>query len=716
MTEMTPLRLVRGLIRIAPLLFALLAGVEARATDLLETLRAATPGDVILLPPGPHPALAINGGRLFDPPVTIRSADPARPAILPGLVVRGGGGLIFEDILFDYVPRPGEDEKFIPFRLNETQNIVLRRNVFDGALAAWGRSWTIGKPTAFGFGARGVRGLTLEDNEWRVWARALIISRSVDVVVRGNHVHRIRSDGMDFAQVSGLLIEANYIHAFDGVPDGTDHRDMIQFWTASTAQPTTDVTIRGNLLDAAGGLQTQSIFIRNEVAERDAARREEMLYRDFVIEDNVIRNGHLHGITISNARGVAIRRNTVLRLGDSAFDGGLGTPRINLRGGLEDAEAIDNIVARVTIDNENPPHLSGNVEARRDGPPGPLRYDALFADAGGDEATSGWELPRQRIAGLPAEATPVLRALAAVPGSAAEMVGASLTHDPLLRRGRLTAAPVGPEAAGAARLRILLPDGAGGEAPPAPGSVVRWRLPDGTELERPGQAELVHDFGAPGRWRVTAALHPPGGGEVTEMGLTLSLDDPLLIDLDFLKPDEDVRERADGRIGPEGGLRLRDAPGPGVLSLGRPLSVRGGEAFTLMARLSLKGLPDVGALFTLPGALSLGLGPRSLEADLVLADGGRVSLSAPGALGAGAVHDVTLMFDGADGLAEIRVDGRVVAQRRFAPGSRLNPRSGNDLVLGHPTRTAFGGKLERASLYEGALAPETLQRLMRGGR
>ena len=46
---------------------------------------------------------------------------------------------------------------------------------------------------------------------------------------------------------------------------------MIQFWTAGTTSPSTNIIIAGNFLDSGNGDLTQSIFMRNEVVDHRAA-------------------------------------------------------------------------------------------------------------------------------------------------------------------------------------------------------------------------------------------------------------------------------------------------------------------------------------------------------------------------------------------------------------------------------------------------------------
>ena len=137
----------------------------------------------------------------------------------------------------------------------------------------------------------------------------------------------MRSDGFNFADVDNVLIEGNHFESFIGSLDSSDHRDFIQFWTTSTTSPSTNVVIRENLLDVGDGDWTQSIFIRNELVDQGHAGQE-FFYSNFLIEDNIIRNTHQHGITVGEVDGLVIRNNTVMEgQGDNTSG---TTPRINV--------------------------------------------------------------------------------------------------------------------------------------------------------------------------------------------------------------------------------------------------------------------------------------------------------------------------------------------------------------------------------------------------
>ena len=126
-----------------------------------------------------------------------------------------------------------------------------------------------------------------------------------------NDVHSIRSDGFDFVEVNDVLIEGNHIHDFVANLGSGDHLDMIQFWTTGTTSPSTNIIIRGNILNSGAGDWTQSIFMRNEMVDLGLAGTE-MFYRNILIENNVIYNAHAHGITVGETDGLTIRNNTIL--------------------------------------------------------------------------------------------------------------------------------------------------------------------------------------------------------------------------------------------------------------------------------------------------------------------------------------------------------------------------------------------------------------------
>ena len=320
--------------------------------QLYDALASATGGETILLNGGDYGNMFLGTKTKFDitfpSNVTIASADPGNPAVFSGLDIRGAANLTFDGIKFDYEFTSGDQIWLRPFSVSGASNITIRNSTFDGDVAEGVSKVSDGYGFAIGLSFRGSTGVSLENNEFFDFHRGIVIGESADVTVRGNDVHSIRMDGMNFSQITGAVIEDNYIHDFRGSPDSGDHRDMIQFWTAGTDAPSTDITIRNNHLDIGDGTSTQSIFMRNDLVDRGIAGAE-MFYRDIVIENNVIVNGHAHGITVGETNGLTIRNNSVLHAdGQTAGTGALvEIPRINISKNSTDVTIAQNATAGI---------------------------------------------------------------------------------------------------------------------------------------------------------------------------------------------------------------------------------------------------------------------------------------------------------------------------------------------------------------------------------
>ncbi|OED46738.1 hypothetical protein AB838_18760 [Rhodobacteraceae bacterium (ex Bugula neritina AB1)] len=320
--------------------------------ELYAAMAQARGGETILLRGGEYGKLVLQKKSGFNyaypREVTLRSANPDQPAVFSGADVRGAGNLTFEAIVFDYRFKPGTPVHAKPFKFIEGRNLTIRNSIFDGDVARG----VDAKQDGLGYGIGAVfprnRGLVFEYNEIYTFHRGMTMGKGFNATIRGNDIHSIRSDGMNFSQMQGVLIEANYIHDFIRSKLKSDHADMIQFWTNRTDQPSTDITIRGNVLMAGNGNSTQTIFMRNDMVDRGLKGRE-MFYRNVVIEDNVIVNGHVHGITLGEAAGVRIRNNTLLR--GQAFAQGKNRsrkakmPRIKVAGASTDVQILRNLGA-----------------------------------------------------------------------------------------------------------------------------------------------------------------------------------------------------------------------------------------------------------------------------------------------------------------------------------------------------------------------------------
>lgn len=321
--------------------------------ELDAALLSATGGEEIILAPGDYGDLSmITKGRddfQFAETVTIRSDDPSNPAVFSSIDVRDAANVTFDGVTFDYEFENGDQIFSRPFNIMSSENVTIRNSTFDGDVAEGVSEADDGYGFAIGLSVRASQGVVLENNEFHTFHRGISVSDSQDIVVTDNEVHSIRMDGMNFAEVQGVVIENNHIHDFAGSLNSTDHRDMIQFWTNGTDEPSTDIVIRGNILDIGEGTFTQSIFMRNDMVDRGLAGYE-MFYQNISITDNVILNGHSHGIYVGETDGLVISSNTVLHNDGNDPDGvdqGVEIPVIRVADNSRNVEITQNATSSI---------------------------------------------------------------------------------------------------------------------------------------------------------------------------------------------------------------------------------------------------------------------------------------------------------------------------------------------------------------------------------
>ena len=648
--------------------------------ELRAALREARGGEVIALAPGDHGVLEVSG-LAPSGPVTLRSADPDEPARLSGMMLRDVSGLRLEGLVFDYAYEPGTRPTGArPFQIHGGSDIAILGSSFEGDVASGtGSAADDGYAAGTGLFARDTHGLEIRGSLFTGWFRGAVLRGIDDLVVAGNRVADIRSDGLDLVAVQGALVEGNEIGPFRRSPESTDHADMIQFWTNKTDRPSTGVTIRANVLHAGTGGATQSIFMRNEEVDRGRAGRE-MFYRDVVIEDNVIANAHLHGITVGEVDGLAIRRNTLVRVpaavrAKQARSPGLSVPTIRVSPRARDVVVQANVTGPLRPGEGGPTGLvlghdgqpdwrvEGNVMAQDASPGRPGWYGDLFV------AATGPERPLEGLRALPGGP---LSGLGAGLGAGAPRLASDAAPDALVPVIRVER---DPRARNAYAFDASLSAGPGGALAESPGATVAWRFPGGATAEG---LRVAHAL-PPGRQVVEAAIRLPDGREATAETV-VAVPSPQVLAL------------------------AGDAP---IALGGEPVQV-GAEAIAgyfgaadlaLSFRFRAAGQGAAGEILRIHPGLIVSLGALgTLEASLRTAERGAVRLSsAPLRLHDGAWHEAALAYDSATGRIALNVDGAVRAQGRTAGPLMARARWG--LRLGHadPARS-FRGEVDRIEI------------------
>ncbi|WP_218961139.1 right-handed parallel beta-helix repeat-containing protein [Ruegeria sediminis] len=289
--------------------------VIRNAAELSAALRKARGGETLALAGGNYGTLKIRA--TFGKSVTIRSANPKSPACFSKLHLSGVRNIVLDGLVFDYAFTQGDKDSFSPFIIKASSDVTIANSVFDG-------DYNAGVGHGRGLRITDSASVSILNSTFRKWWKAITGGNTSNLILRGNNIYDVRSDGMAFGGISGLVVEANRLHNFRGV-QGRDHRDMLQIMRSSGLR-STDVVIRDNIFDIGRGDYTQTIFMGSSGKNMNDPN---MRHQNVAIENNVIYNAHVHGISVDGVDNLSIRRNTIIRV-RRAEGGNVSIPRINV--------------------------------------------------------------------------------------------------------------------------------------------------------------------------------------------------------------------------------------------------------------------------------------------------------------------------------------------------------------------------------------------------
>ena len=553
--------------------------------------------------------------------------------------------------------------------------------------------------TGVGLSVINTRNTTIEGNEISSFYRGVTVWGSSGITVRGNDLHDIRSDGMDFAQVHGAIIEGNHIHDFRTAPQSADHPDMIQFWTAGTTEPSTDIVIRGNVLDLGNGTWTQSIFLGNEAVSQDHAGTA-MYYRNVTIVDNVIVNSQAHGITVAEADGVIIQHNSVLHSDGTAVDGADGAvevPRINV------APASTHVV------------ITGNVTGEITGWTGQsgwtVNQNAIVQDQ--DSNAPGYYADVFITSSLTAHGG--VHDFLARPGGLVDLsgAGAALTRDYLPAPGhvaavfQMTAADSGSLQTRMFDASLCLSDA--GTLPV--GAVYVWSFGDGTTARG---LKVIHNFVTPGHYDVALTVRLPNGAHDTVDGVIgIQNSDILTLGADgqFRATDyENTIILPTAPFGSPSGLHLGATGVAASIGSEHVAEILQTHDLDITMQIDSATSSSNGEVFRLHGGLLATItsnGALSFEATSTL--GKVVTLSSGVSLTDLQSHEVDIRLHA--GQLQLWVDGKIAAQAAFA--GMVHSYGPTDLTFGNPWGGKnFSGALQAFDITVGQSGPTAVKSIL----
>ena len=657
----------------------------ATQEELYQALALADGGDTILLAGGDYGELRLNHQTpfdfAFDSTVTLKSANADNPASFSLMDIRGAKNLTFDGINFDYTYQPGDALWHKPFNIGSSDNITIKNSHFDGDVVSGSGTIADGFGTGFGLFVNDAAGLFVKDTEFSNFWKGAAISRSDNLRFVGNEIHDMRSDGINLAEVQGALIEENYIHDFHYHPDSPDHADMIQILSNVHATRTTaNLVIRDNVLDIGDGSITQLIYMAN--GKHNAEQSPEWLYKNIVVEGNMLRGAHVHGISVGSTDGAVIRDNTMLFADD--VPGGIA-PVIRTNESLR-VLIEKNAVPGIAASREDEPTwiLRDNLILQNDTPDAPGYVEDQFISSTVHGALQDFRVnPESDLAllGLLADS-------AAISGALSPAFNINFSGDDAQSYIFDATTSLGSDG-----------------NPVSSDAVFTWEFGDGATSSG---AIVQHDYAQAGVFDVTLKITLPdgktayAGSPVDVLGATtISFDGDTGAFLHHSYGEAvEIPETDAAAMSTSDGDKALDLGGTGAVVEIPPVYFThflGSEDFQLSMTFSADQLVgNWGEIVRIPGVLLFSVEHNTgrLKADLTNENGTVVTLQSDASVVNGLARDITLALDQETGMLKLSIDGVVHDSAAFdgAISSGIN----HKMLFGNP----WNGKNIEGILYD----------------
>lgn len=285
----------------------------ASQAELDRAIVRASGGETIALAPGVY-SLNIRN-RNFIGTVTITSSVRARPARISEHRLSGVSNLAFRGVQLGRAATPGMRKNV------ESAGVITGgSNITYDAVHVHGTLNNDARDDIDGLQFGGTKNIRVVNSEFQQLGTGIRCGEVDQIVVANNKFRQMRSDGIDGAACSNILIQGNLFT--DTQSEKGDHTDGIQFWTVHAKRASTDIVIRDNQIIQGPGDGMQGIFITDQ-------SNGGLPYERVTIENNIVIGSYMaNGIVVADARDVAIRNNTVISPNDDGNPVWIKTVRV----------------------------------------------------------------------------------------------------------------------------------------------------------------------------------------------------------------------------------------------------------------------------------------------------------------------------------------------------------------------------------------------------
>jgi Right handed beta helix region len=223
---------------------------------LIKAFANAKAGDRILLAPGNYGAISFKN-KSFASDVTIASANAGNPAKFDSFKLYNVSHVALTSVEVGHTLATGES------RFTKFVDVLKSNHITFDKLYVHGSLDNNPGNDGYGIGINNVQFVKITNSRFEQLGRGTVFSSSSDIVLQGNAYSNMRTDGADFGDVQRVLVDNNTFKDF--YPTGGDHPDAIQFTTAGTTRPSTDIVVSNNQIFQGKGLGVQGIFFRDQV-------------------------------------------------------------------------------------------------------------------------------------------------------------------------------------------------------------------------------------------------------------------------------------------------------------------------------------------------------------------------------------------------------------------------------------------------------------------
>lgn len=657
----------------------IVATTTAELDAALATLHAGGGGTILLDgTAGPFQLVAQDLDQ--EAPILIRALDPANPPLIEKIDLQNSSFVTVTEARIDRSGiLPDEAENSWDITVSDSHDIEIVGNRMQGTADGY-----LSAETDAGAGSslaliRDSAQVTFAGNQINDYYHGVTFREVSDSTFTLNEVSGIQGDGFRGVGLQNVQITDNYMHDFHGSTQDLNHSDMIQIWTSGAESVTSDLTIRGNILDAGTGAATQSILIGNTVAGQAGPANE--MPRNIVITENVIHNGAANGIRASYVDGLQIGNNTLLWNTAAGTQQSAGEQVISRAPGItvigtRNAEVSDNVTSRVSVDG-----------ARQEGGNFILDYT--------DRNDPNYV--HKHVNNLSGHGDLDLRDL----GFQADSPANGHYGSPLSWRGAADTpeAVITTDESFANRQAQVLSASESLVAGDPDQAQYTWTFDDGTQLS--GQ-NVIAVFAASGTYGVTLQVTSENGvSDKINRLVTVRSND--IIALDFNDGVRDVSD-ADAAFSYHGwdkSVLVDGADGQGFRLTGSTLiqvdrandQLFGLDSFSLELDFKPGSLREYGTLMRLPGAMELFITASGALRFRLTTDQGEFEVrSGDGAMKTTDWTAIGVSYDDARGLLQLYIDDQLVAEA--AAGGTTDSSGHYHLYIGNPWSESVRGVID----------------------